>query len=128
MSQSFIEVMPSTATNPNIQGMAVACFEIGCLAGALSLLQIGDRLGRRKTVLLGQALMFIGGLLQASSFGLPQFIVGRVVAGLGLGLEVATVPSWQSECAKPKARGYFVMLEGALCSCGVMTSFWVGYA
>ncbi|KAJ5443805.1 uncharacterized protein N7458_007677 [Penicillium daleae] len=126
--KSFIETMPSTATNPNIQGITVGIFEIGCLLGALSLLEIGDRLGRRKTVLLGQALILVGGLLQASAFGLPQFLVGRVVAGVGLGLEVATVPPWQSECAKPKSRGYFVMLEGALCSFGVMTSFWVGYA
>jgi MFS family permease len=128
ISQSFIETMPSTATNPNIQGITVGIFEIGCLLGALSLLEIGDRLGRRRTVLLGQALILVGGLLQASAFGLPQFLVGRVVAGVGLGLEVATVPPWQSECAKPKSRGYFVMLEGALCSFGVMTSFWVGYA
>ena len=74
--------MPSTATNPNIQGITVGIFEIGCLLGALSLLEIGDRLGRRKTVLLGQALILVGGLLQASAFGLPQFLVGRVVAGV----------------------------------------------
>lgn len=126
--QSFLAIFPQTAENPNIQGITVAIFEVGCLIGALSVLEIGDRLGRRRTVMLGDALIFIGGLLQASAYGLPHMLVGRVIAGIGLGLEVATAPSWQSECAKPKARGYFLMLEGALCSCGVMTSFWVGYA
>src|SRR3954447_6520979 len=39
---------------------------------------------------------------------------GRVISGIGLELQVATVPSWQSECAKPKSRGCWVMIEGGL--------------
>ena len=38
-------------------------------------------LGRRKTIFFGSSVMVIGATLQSSSFGLPQFIVGRIVTG-----------------------------------------------
>ena len=62
--------------------------EIGCLIGALSNLWIGDRLGRRRTIVLGGVVMIIGAILQASSFGYSQILVARVITGLGNGLNV----------------------------------------
>jgi MFS family permease len=58
--------------------------------------------------------MTIGAILQCASFSLPQFIVGRIVTGFGNGFITASVPVWQSECAKAEHRGYLVMIEGAL--------------
>lgn len=43
--------------------------------------------------------MVIGAILQASSYGLAQFIIGRIVTGIGNGLNTSTVPTWQSERA-----------------------------
>lgn len=63
--------------------------EIGCLVGAISNLWIGDRLGRRKTIVLGGIIMIIGAILQTASFGYPQMIVARIVTGLGNGLNVS---------------------------------------
>lgn len=88
--------------------------------------------------------MTAGAIIQAASFGLPEFIVGqlsannhlrvatahaslrltsllpvsslagRIVTGFGNGFITASVPVWQSECAKAEHRGYLVMIEGAL--------------
>lgn len=44
----------------------------------------GDRLGRRVTVMLGQSIVIIGAILQASSFGLTQLIIGRIVSKFNL--------------------------------------------
>jgi hypothetical protein len=41
----------------------------------------GDRLGRKKTILLACAIMAIGTALKASSYSLAQMFVGRVVLG-----------------------------------------------
>ena len=62
--------------------------EIGCLIGALSNLWIGDRLGRRRTIVLGGVVMVIGAILQAASFSYAQMLVARVITGLGNGLNV----------------------------------------
>jgi MFS family permease len=90
-------------------------------------LDLGDRLGRRSTVFLGMAFMIVGGTLQTSAWHIAQLTVGRVISGIGLGLQVATVPSWQSECAKPKSRGRWVMIEGGLQTTDVACGQFVGY-
>ena len=125
--EPFLSVFPQTK-DATIQGVVIATLEIGALLGALACLEIGDRFGRRGTVWTGMLFMVIGGSLQASAWSLPQFIIGRLLSGFGLGLQVATVPAWQSECAKPKSRGRWVMIEGGLQTTGVACGQWVGYA
>lgn len=58
------------------------------MVGALSNLWVGDRLGRRKTIVLGGVIMIIGAILQATSFSYAQLVVARIVTGLGNGLNV----------------------------------------
>lgn len=110
-----------------IQGISVASYNVGCFFGAISCIWIGDRLGRRKTIFLGSAIMVIGATLQCTSFSLAQFIVGRLVTGFGNGLNTSTVPTWQSECSKSHRRGQLVMVEGALITGGIMISYWLDF-
>ena len=62
--------------------------EIGCLIGALSNLWLGDRLGRRKTIVIGGCIMVVGAILQTTSFSYAQLVVARIITGLGNGLNV----------------------------------------
>ncbi|GFF45317.1 hexose carrier protein [Aspergillus lentulus] len=124
--ESFTSVFPEM-TNANIQGIVIASFELGALVGALTCLDLGDRLGRRLTVWFGMFFMLIGGTLQTRAWALSQLTLGRVLSGIGLGLQVATVPSWQSECAKAHSRGRWVMIEGGLQTFGVACGQLVGY-
>jgi sugar porter (SP) family MFS transporter len=123
----FLSVFPETK-NADTQGIVLACLQLGALAGALACLDIGDRLGRRMTVFIGMGFMLVGGSLQASAWSLAQITIGRVLSGIGLGLQVATIPTWQSECSKPTSRGKWVMIEGGLQTMGVACGKWVGYA
>lgn len=135
---AFVEVFPSICTNAEcvvgltqsqinnrstIQGISVASYNLGCFAGAIACIFIGDMLGRRKTIFIGSAIMVVGAALQASAFSLPHFIVGRVITGIGNGLNTSTVPSWQSECSKAHRRGQWVMIEGALITGGICISY-----
>lgn len=52
---------------------------IGCFAGAINVFIVGEKIGRRKCLYIGAVLMAIGAILQASAFGVPQIIVGRIV-------------------------------------------------
>ncbi|EGW33885.1 uncharacterized protein SPAPADRAFT_59267 [Spathaspora passalidarum NRRL Y-27907] len=115
---------PDRAT---FQGFVVAIYEIGCLIGALFTMYIGDKIGRRKTIFVGCIIMIIGAVIQASSFSVAQLIVGRVVTGFGNGMNTATVPMWQSECAKSKDRGKLVMVQGALITGGICISYWIDF-
>lgn len=63
----------------------------------------------------------------SSSYHLEQWIIGRIITGIGNGINTSTVPTWQSESAKSHDRGKFVMIEGALITGGITTSYWINY-
>ena len=69
----------------------MAIYDIGCFIGAVAAAWIGEMIGRKKSVLLGTTIMSIGAILQITSFSLGQMFVGRVVAGIGNGVNTATV-------------------------------------
>ncbi|KAM9900204.1 hypothetical protein OXX69_009180 [Metschnikowia pulcherrima] len=75
-----------------LQGAVIAIYEIGCLAGALSTIYFGDKLGRLKVIFAGCIVMIIGGALQAGSTNVPFLAVARVISGVGNGFLTSTVP------------------------------------
>ncbi|KAK1501046.1 hypothetical protein CABS01_09781 [Colletotrichum abscissum] len=111
----------------SLQGTVVAIYEIGCFFGAIFCLLVGERLGRRKCIMLGCVVLSIGAALQASAFGIPQMIVGRIVAGLGNGMNTSTIPVWHSELMKADNRGKGLAIELAINIFGVMSAYWVDY-
>jgi MFS family permease len=72
---------------------------------------IGDRLGRKNTILLGTTIMSIGAILQITAYGVPHMIVGRIVGGIGNGLNTSTAPPWQAETSKAAWRGKLIVIE-----------------
>ena len=43
---------------------------------------LGERLGRRKSFLMGVTIMSIGAILQISAFSVPHMIVARLITGV----------------------------------------------
>ncbi|KAL2142357.1 hypothetical protein VTI28DRAFT_1249 [Corynascus sepedonium] len=111
----------------SLQGTVVAIYEIGCFFGAIIALLIGEKFGRRKTIMLGCLILCLGGALQACAYGIPHMIVGRIVAGLGNGLNTSTIPVWHSELMQADVRGKGLSIELAINIFGVMTAYWVDY-
>ncbi|KAJ5052355.1 uncharacterized protein L3040_002106 [Drepanopeziza brunnea f. sp. 'multigermtubi'] len=109
------------------QGITVASYNVGCFLGAILCIFIGNPLGRRKTIFLGSSIMVVGAILQCSSYQLVQFILGRIITGIGNGLNTSTVPTWQSECSRSHRRGQLVMIEGALITGGIMIAYWLDF-
>ncbi|EAQ85666.1 hypothetical protein CHGG_06919 [Chaetomium globosum CBS 148.51] len=94
-----------SSTRATYQGIAVASYNLGCFIGAVITIFIGNPLGRKRVIMLGTSVMIVGAILQASSTTLEQFIVGRIITGLGNGGNTSTVPTWQSESSKAHKRG-----------------------
>ncbi|KAF8897420.1 general substrate transporter [Infundibulicybe gibba] len=128
--RTFPQVVVSNAhrNHATLQSLLVAIYEIGCLIGALSNLWVGDRLGRRRTIILGGIIMIVGAILQATAFTFSQILVARVITGLGNGLNTSTVPSYHAECSPATKRGSMIMIEGTLITFGIMISYWIDFA
>lgn len=71
--------------------------------------------------------MSIGALLQCTSFSLGQMMTGRVIAGIGNGLNTSTAPVWQVETSKVEWRGKLVILENCLVLVGFSLANWLNY-
>ncbi|KAM3470383.1 hypothetical protein MY5147_006428 [Beauveria neobassiana] len=119
--------LPLYQQRSTYQGITVAAYNLGCFLGAIITIFIGNPLGRRRTIMIGCLTMATGALLQSTAFQLPHFIVGRIITGIGNGINTSTVPTWQSESAKSSDRGKLVMIEGSLITGGIALSYWINY-
>ncbi|OQV09483.1 hypothetical protein CLAIMM_13601 [Cladophialophora immunda] len=108
----------------SLLGTINAIYEIGCCAGAIAVFICGESLGRKKCLYIGAVTMFIGAALQASSFGVPQMIVGRVICGIGNGFNTATTPLWLCELLPAKRRGRDVSIAGNLIAFGIIIAYY----
>lgn len=111
----------------SLLGTVTAIYDIGCFFGAVAAFSLGERLGRKKTVILGTSTMAVGALLQITAYGVPQMIVGRIVGGIGNGLNTATAPVWQAETSKAAWRGKLVVIEMICNIAGFSLSNWITY-
>lgn len=116
---------------PVLQAAVTACYEIGCFFGALFPIFFGERLGRKPIILAGCFIIIVGTVISTSAFGdhwgLGQFVIGRVITGIGNGFNTATIPVWQSEMSRPELRGKLVNLEGAVVAIGTMVAYWLDF-
>ncbi|KAI0123036.1 general substrate transporter [Xylariales sp. AK1849] len=126
VTQDFLDLMGING-NPTMQSTVTAIYDIGCFLGAVSTIWFGERLGRKNTILTGTTIMSIGAILQISAFGVPQMIVGRIVAGIGNGINTSTAPVWQGETSKASWRGKLIVIEMIMNIFGFMLSNWVTF-
>lgn len=86
ISQDFLRLHGLEApSKASLLGTVTAIYDVGCFLGSLFAYWLGERLGRRNTVIVGTTIMTIGAFLQASSYSLGQMMAGRIIAGIGNG-------------------------------------------
>ncbi|TDZ20178.1 Sugar transporter STL1 [Colletotrichum orbiculare MAFF 240422] len=103
-------------------GFMVASYDIGCLLGAAAAFLWGDIAGRRRAIVYSCIVLMCGAALQTAAFWIPMYIVGRIIAGIGIGSVSVTVPIYVSECARPSWRGILVVSETTVVILGICLS------
>lgn len=122
-----------------VQGSVTSCYEVGCFFGALFAYFVGEKFGRRRMMLLGAVVMIIGTIITVTAFGpgaverkgsvggFVQFIIGRVITGLGNGANTATIPSWIAETSKAHNRGFLICMEASTVAVGTVIAYWIDF-
>jgi MFS family permease len=113
--------------NTSLIGTVTAVYDLGCFAGAILAVILGDYLGRKKSILLGTSIMTAGAFMQIFAFTVPVMMAGRIIAGIGNGINTSTAPVWQSETSKASWRGKLVVIEMILNIAGFSLSNWMTY-
>jgi len=94
--------------SPAQSSQIVSILSAGTFFGALLAAPIGDRLGRRISLIIAVAIFSFGVLLQTCAMQIPLLLAGRFFAGLGVGVISVLVPLYQSEMAPKWIRGTLV--------------------
>lgn len=129
---AFTKQFPSIDTttgsgNSTLQGFVVAVYNLGCWAGSLLTMVIGERLGRKRTIMIGAGVLAVGTIVQCSTFTIAQLIVGRIITGTGNGIITSSIPVWHSELVQAESRGRFMTVELSTNVGGVAVAYWVDY-
>ncbi|KAG9232416.1 MFS sugar transporter-like protein [Amylocarpus encephaloides] len=94
--------------SPGQSAQVVAILSAGTFFGALLAAPIGDKLGRRISLMIAVAIFSLGIVFQTAAMALPLLVAGRFFAGLGVGVISVLVPLYQSEMAPKWIRGTLV--------------------
>jgi SP family galactose:H+ symporter-like MFS transporter len=78
---------------------------IGCAIGTISGGAMGDKYGRKKTIMIADLFMIIGDALLTSAMHIGMLFTGRFIVGLGIGMLCINCPNYLSEAAPDSHRG-----------------------
>jgi len=94
--------------SPAQSSIIVAILSAGTFFGALLAAPIGDKIGRRISLIIAVIIFSFGVLLQTIAMAITLLVLGRFFAGLGVGIVSVLVPLYQSEMAPKWIRGTLV--------------------
>jgi sugar porter (SP) family MFS transporter len=109
------------------KGWAMSCAILGCAAGASVAGLIGDRLGRKKLLLVSAILFAVSSVGTAVPQSLTVFIVFRVLAGIGIGMAALATPMYIAEITPPRIRGTMVSVNQLAIVTGFLLVYFANY-
>lgn len=112
---------------PSEIGTMVAVLEIGAFVTSLAAGTLADVFGRKAIIFWGALIFSFGGAIQTFTSGFTVMVVGRVIAGAGVGFMSMVVPAYQSEISKASNRGKLACIEFTGNIIGYASSVWVDY-
>jgi SP family arabinose:H+ symporter-like MFS transporter len=107
--------------------VAVSSLLVGALLGAACASIIGDRYGRKRSLMFSAVLFAVSPLAAAAANTVALFSLARLVNGLAIGLASVLTPVYIAEISPPKNRGALVSLNQLGIVIGILISFLAGW-
>ncbi|KAF1918451.1 sugar transporter STL1 [Ampelomyces quisqualis] len=114
--------------SPTMTGLVTAIYDIGCALGAVFAFVFGEKIGRKRSIILANLIVIVGAAIQTASFEYWQMFVSRIIGGVGVGLSTVAVPILQSETLPAHNRGALLVVQSALIIVGVAVASWLCFA
>lgn len=111
------------------QGFITAIFSLGAVLSSLPNVTkyFCDGFGRRRSIICGGLFFCLGAVAQATSFGIVQILIGRLLSGFSVGLLSNAVPLYQSEVAPADWRGTMGTTYQLSITLGIAVAFGVDH-
>ena len=108
-------------------GFAVGCVIFGAMAGNLLAGPMADRFGRKRILIIVAALFAISASWSAMATGYTEFIIARIIGGIGIGGAILIAPIYIAEIAPPKLRGSLVSFNQLNIVIGISVAYFSNY-
>ena len=105
-----------------LQGWAMSCALIGCLAGAVISGWLSDRYGRKKLLILSAALFVAASIGTGGASSFTLFVLFRILGGIGIGLASNLSPMYIAEVTPGSVRGRFVSINQLTIVIGILAA------
>jgi sugar porter (SP) family MFS transporter len=100
---------------------------LAAAAGALIGGKFADYYGRRLMTFIGAVAFFIGSLVMALAPTVSWVIIGRIVAGLAIGIASIVGPMVIAEVSPPEIRGALGTLQQLAITVGILVGYFINY-
>ena len=108
--------------------MATSSLLFGCLIGAACASLIGDRFGRRSSLILTAVVFGASTLVASLADSITVFALGRLVCGLAIGLSSVLTPVYIAEIAPARNRGTLVSMNQMAIVIGILIAYLVNWS
>jgi len=109
-------------TSAFASGWANSCALVGCLLGAILAGGLSDKYGRKRLLIFAGLLFLATGIGTALSRTFAEFIVFRMLGGVGIGLASNISPMYIAEVSPAAVRGKFVSLNQLTIVIGILAA------
>jgi len=107
--------------------VAASSLLLGCLLGAAGASMIGDRYGRKKSLIASSILFALSALGAAAANTVALFSAARLIGGLAIGLASVLTPVYIAEISPSKNRGTLVSLNQLAIVIGILFAYLVSW-
>lgn len=108
-------------------GFAVGCVIFGAMVGNLMAGPFSDKFGRKKVLIIVAALFAISATWSALATGYTEFIIARIIGGIGIGGAILIAPIYIAEIAPSKLRGSLVSFNQLNIVLGISVAYFSNY-
>jgi MFS family permease len=99
---------------------------LGYVIGTLVLSPLSDRFGRRNMLLITMLITGLGSLWTALSPDYTNFVLSRIVTGIGIGADLAIVNTYVGEVSPRRSRAQFTTVVFIMSALGAFFGIWLG--
>ncbi len=108
-------------------GFSVGCVVFGAMAGNLVAGPLADKFGRKNILILVAALFTISASWSALATSYNEFIIARIIGGVGIGGAILIAPIYIAEIAPAKLRGSLVSFNQLNIVIGISVAYFSNY-
>lgn len=126
-AKPFYERFFNITDSPVLQGLGMSSALFGCVFGAAFAGGLSDRFGRKIILIISAFLFTLSAIGTGYAFAMTDFVIYRLIGGLGIGLASTISPMYIAEVSPADYRGRLVSLNQLTIVIGILAAQIVNY-